>query len=396
MTMKVRALIVLVVVASTMWLAGCGHYTCGTTFGASSCSSSGGGLNQGTGGTTKGTYLFIADAGGIQGEVLDVSGGKLTANGSVSLPATNNVPGSWLAIAGEKFLYSAYPNIGFIYGFSISGSGTLTSISSVNPLLAAYLIGNLPAGTQGIISNPAGTLLFVADPSNELVYIYQIGTDGSLTPTGVPLALPPGFQPYNLAVDGLGKYLYVSNLVGGNTTEVAAYSISNLAPVNGSPFTLAIQQMQGEASGTYMVGVASTLNSGDHNVYLMAIDQASGALIAPPTAKSTSGSPEAVAVQPSAGGTLVYTFPFPGITSGQVEGFQISSGALNTIAGSPFAVSGDFGQFDQNGKYLFVVEDSGSATAVMSAYDVSASSTLATPVATVGWADGAWAPTDVQ
>jgi len=395
MTMKVRALSVLVLVASTMWLAGCGHYVCGTTFGASSCDAGGGGLNQGNGGTTKGTYLFIADAGGIQGEVLDVAGKKLSANGSVTIQATGNVPGSYLAIAGEKFLYSVYPDIGSIYGFSISGSGTLTALANVNPFLATFLFNNVPAGMQGMIANPAGTLLFLADPLGEKVWVYQIGTDGTLTPTGAPLGLPPGFQPYNLATDGLGKYLYVSNYVGGNTTEVAAYSISSLSAI-GTPSTLAIQQMQGEATGTYMVGVSSTLNSGDQNVYIMAIDQASGALITPPTAHSTSSSPEAVAVQPSAGGNLVYTFPFPGLTSGQVEGFQISSGALNTIAGSPFAVSGDFGQFDQNGKYLFVVEDSGSATAIMSAYDVSASSTLATPVATVGWADGAWAPTDVQ
>lgn len=395
--MKVRALIVLVLIASTMWLAGCGHYTCGTTFGASSCDAGGGGLNQGTGGTTKGTYLFIADAGGITGEVLDVSGGKLTANGSVTIQATGNVPGTYLTIAGEKFLYSAYPDIGSIYGFSIGGTGSLTALATVNPFIASSLFNNLPAGMQGMITNPAGTLLFLTDPLGQRVYVYQIGTDGTLsTASNSPIVLPPGFQPYNLAVDGLGKYLYVSNYVGGDSTEVAAYTINSLTAVNGSPFTLGIQQMQGEASGTYMVGVASTLNSGDHNVYLMAIDQASGALLTPPTAKGTSGSPEAVAVQPSAGGTLVYTFPFPGVTSGQVEGFQISSGALTTVAGSPFAVSGDFGQFDQNGKYLFVVEGSQTQTASMSVYDVSASSTLSTAVANVGWADGAWAPTDVQ
>ena len=69
------------------------HYNCGTTFGASSCSSGNGGLNQGNGSTTKGTYLLIADAGGIQGEVLDPTAKTISITpgfGTVSTPGTNN------------------------------------------------------------------------------------------------------------------------------------------------------------------------------------------------------------------------------------------------------------------------------------------------------------------
>ncbi len=43
MAMKVRALLSSVVVLAAMGLASCGHYTCGTTFGNSSCTSSGNG-----------------------------------------------------------------------------------------------------------------------------------------------------------------------------------------------------------------------------------------------------------------------------------------------------------------------------------------------------------------
>ena len=124
MTMKVRALLVASVLLAEIWLVGCGHYTCGTTFGASSCSPSGGGVSQGGGGTGTGaTYLFVADAGGIQGEVLDATAGtiKITPGfGTVSVP---NVPSEWMAIANAEFMYVGYPSTGQIYGWSIAGVG---------------------------------------------------------------------------------------------------------------------------------------------------------------------------------------------------------------------------------------------------------------------------------
>src|SRR5215469_7215891 len=47
MAMKVRALLSLGVVLFSMCLAGCGHYTCGTTLGGGSCTSSGSGISSG-------------------------------------------------------------------------------------------------------------------------------------------------------------------------------------------------------------------------------------------------------------------------------------------------------------------------------------------------------------
>ncbi len=45
MTTRVRALFAVVaLLPATIWLAGCDHYVCKTTFGNASCSSSGSGL----------------------------------------------------------------------------------------------------------------------------------------------------------------------------------------------------------------------------------------------------------------------------------------------------------------------------------------------------------------
>jgi len=389
MTMKVRALLVGMVMLAEMWLVGCGHYNCGTTFGNSSCSGGNGGLSQGGGGTVSGTYVLIADAGRISGEVLDPTTGSFSITpgfGTVSVN-TNN-PGDWMVLAGGH-VYTGYTDIGAIYGWTVNGNGTVTAISTVQNLTAAYLLNDISAGTQAMIANPNGTLLFALDQGTEEVNVYQIGTGGTLSSPSV-IQLPSGFKPYNLAIDGKGKYLYVSNIVGSATTQVAAYSISGstLTVVQGSPLNSSVQQMQGEASGTYMIGTSAT----DMNISVLKI-QSDGTL-GTPILKGSTDFPVTVAVQPNTGGNLVYAVDF----NGDVEGFTLdaSTGALNTVSGSPFGIGGVEAEFDPIGKYLFVEVSTNQASNVMDVFDVSASPQLSTITGSVGWADGAWQPFDVQ
>lgn len=391
-TMKMRVMLISLLALATMWMAGCGHYKCGATFGNSSCSAGGGGNTNGGQG---GTYLYIADAGGIQGEVIDVTTKSLKVTpgfGTVSVPT--NVPGNWMVTAQAKYMYTGYTSIGDIYGWALVGNGSITFVNSGQPFTATYLTGATSGGPQAMITNPAGTLLFATDPVGEQVHVYQIGSGGVLTEASTsPLTLPSGFEPYNLATDGLGKYLYVSNLVAGTTTsEVAIYTIAStgaLTVVTGSPFASTLQQMQGESSGKYMIGITSNFLSADGNVYVATIDQSTGAFSGV-TPFASGGFPNSLAVQPSSGGNLVYTF------DGGVEGFQLnlSTGALTAISGSPFTSSGVNGQFDQNGKILFVVEST-APTTILDAYDLTSSTSATTPIASVGWTQGAWAAADV-
>jgi 6-phosphogluconolactonase (cycloisomerase 2 family) len=406
MTMKGRVLLVGIVMLAEMWLVGCGHYTCGATFGASSCAAGSGGLNNGNGSNTTGAvYLFVADAGGIQGEVLDPTAGtiKTIPGGTVSITSgsTNAPQSDFMAVAQGKYMYSGYSTWlgGTIYGWSITAGGTLNAIAGTQPFSAPYLVSNFQVGSQAMITNPAGTLLFALDQTNNQVYVYTIGTGGVLaTAANSPMALPSGFTPFNLAVDGLGKYLYVSNDVNLRTTEVATYSIGSngaLAAV-GTPISSVIRQMQGDASGKFMIGTSGGFffNNGDNTLYVGAIGQ-SGALTV--TTTTITGVPAGVAVQPNTGGNIVYAFDFPSNTgNGTIEGFQfdLSTGALTAIAG--ITASGANGEFDPSGKYLFVVAASNGVASALDAYDVSASSALTTHVASVGWAPGAWQPVDAQ
>ncbi len=394
MTMKVRALLVAIVMLAEMWLVGCGHYNCGTTFGASSCSSGNGGLNQGNGSTTKGTYLLIADAGGIQGEVLDPTAKTISITpgfGTVSTPGTNNIPGDWMVIAGGKFMYSGYSGAGLIFGWTLNGNGTITDISG-SPLAALYLFTNTGAGTQAMVANPAGTLLFVLDQNSEQVDVYQIDSTGALSSNPAIIQLPSGFRPYNLAVDGQGKFLYISNVVGLATTQVVVFNISSTTLSPAVPMTL--QQMQGEASGTFMIGTSANTSNTDNNLHVMSINSSTGALTEVGTGLPTTDTPALVAVQPNAGGDLVYSVDF----SGAVEGasLNLTTGSLTAVAGSPFSIQGLSAEFDPAGKYLFVVEGTSLSHSSLFGFDVSASSSLATPLASVGWAAGAWQPFDTQ
>jgi len=49
MTVKFRALSVTALALATLWTVGCGHYTCGATFGSSTCNASGNGISGGNG-----------------------------------------------------------------------------------------------------------------------------------------------------------------------------------------------------------------------------------------------------------------------------------------------------------------------------------------------------------
>lgn len=400
---------------------GCSTGTPGVTGGTSGGTSGGSSPPPGsciitsTGGTAAtGIYVMVADAGGIQGEFADTGLKKMSITpnfGTVSVDT--NDPGDWMVIAQQKFMYTAYTDTtdgGKIWAWSVSGKGLLTTLNPPN-VSAPYLtntpvtggtFGTANAGWQGMITNPAGTLLFVVDQTSgsEAIEVYQIGSAGLLTgPTKT--ILPSGFVPFNLAIDGQGKYLYVSNIQGLQTNSVMAYSFDGtgtLTPVPNSPFPSPIQQMQGESTGKFMIGTSGGVFASDSNLYIASI-QSDGELTITPT--PVLGVPTEVTVQPNSGGNLVYAFDFPNgsSNSGAVEGFTFdaSAGTLTEMANSPFtAVLGAHGEFDESGQFFFFSTSTSASAVALYSYDVKASPDLSTPLASTGWSPGAWAPLDAH
>ena len=419
MMKTVRALLSLIVGLAIMGLAGCGHYNCGITFGASSCTPSGSGLGTTGGTSTTAAFAFAIDtAGTIDGYTLNTTAGTFGPTPSYTGPT---VPpsdfGTGMVVAQSQFLYAGFYTAGTLYGWSINPTtGALTAVNG-SPYSAPFM-GTVPSSLQAMITNPAGTMLFIADASPSEIWVYLIGTDGTLTAVaGSPFSTGT-LQPGGLAIDGLGKYLYVTQNFSNHTgSEVGAYSIGSngaLTIVPGSPFAYPMGEVHGEPTGKYLIGTTgNTLSISGVDVdqlWVFGIQQsgANAGAIAPVSGSpfTTTFSPYSLAVQPNASGNLVYSFGLNDADTGYnpVEGYQInpSTGFLTAINGSPFtnAAIGYWGQFDQSGAFLFLYSSvfnssTGTVTNQLGALDLGTNGVLTEPTSPVTLAtQGYWAVTD--
>jgi len=372
MAMKVRVLFGSVVVLTMMWLVGCsGHYTCGVTFGSSTCT-------PGTTTTTPSSanaFAYVVDQGGtIDGYALNANAKTFgTVSTYIAPTIAKNTGGVGVVVAQGKFLYAVFEDLQLIYGWSIDTSGNLKALANFPLSVPISGIAGSTYNQQVVITNPAGTLLFISEFSNEQILVYQISSTGTLTAaTGSPFStLPASLEPQNLAMDAQGRFLYVSEDSGTHSGSfVVGYSVSSAGALTQIPGTwgnsIPIWEMQGDPSGKYMVGISgkvqSLFGSDDKNLYVYSIDQTTGALSAVIGSPfGTVYAPFNIAMQPkSTNGEFVYSFSLnaTGTATNPIEGYQLdpATGALKVITGSPFNVStpSAFGQFDQSGSYLFV------------------------------------------
>ena len=246
MAMKVRVLLSSVVLLSTMWLISCGHYTCGATFGNSTCTAAGGGLNQGGGNNISVTaFLYFVDlgAGQMAAEGLNVSNSQTFHPLTSFVSPTGFVGGEGgMAVVNKQFLYIAGNSV--LNGFLIDPTtGALTALT-----------GSPHLGISGltIAADPQGRFLFVGGAN--VIYAFTINVDGSLTVvSGSPFSNANG-TPTQLVTDGAGKYLYALN---GATIEEYSYNQTNgiLSTIAGTPFPAGMSMIASEKTGTYLLGI---------------------------------------------------------------------------------------------------------------------------------------------
>ena len=366
MTMKVRVLWAAVLLVGTMCLAGCGHYTCSTTFGASSCGSSGGGLSQGGGTSLTQTALvyFVGDkTGGLAAEGINLANSQTFAPvANFVSPVVPQTTDYGVVIVGKKYLYILFSN-NSLYGFSIdAGTAALTAVP------------NSPYSVTGIsiASEPTGQFLFVGDASGVTMYTVN-ANDGSLTAiVGSPFSTG-GLAPIQMATDGMGKYLY-----GVTGAEILAFSYgtTGMTAVPGSPFSasnnaqFAVVQVAGDKSGKFLMGTTAEIGTSgvaDNSIYVFSI--VAGALV--PVSGSpfpTTNAPAYIAVSPANEDVYAFTETYvsPGITLDPIEGYSLdtTTGILAPLALSPFTtILSSNGIFDQSGQYLIAIGQETNATA---------------------------------
>jgi 6-phosphogluconolactonase (cycloisomerase 2 family) len=310
---------------------------------------------------------------------------------------------SAVAIAQQQFLYLPYASTGQLFAWSIDGgSGALTALNG-SPFAAPYAAG-LAQSSQPltpIITDPSGKYLYIADTTDSLIYAFSIDPlTGLLTPVG-PGSFATSVPPWNLATDGKGKFLYVSqgNATGeGQAMEV--FTITGGALSAGTSMAFNMWQVQGELTGQFMFGVDGHTGlqgdgiPADNNLYVFPIGV--NGVLGTPTAVPTTNAPVAVIVHPN--GKFVYDFSLVHSSGfdGPLEGFSLNptTGALTSL-GAPFSSLTTIpygGFFDQSASYMFV--HSSNTVGVLSVDGTTGIPTETSPTLGVG-TDGPWAIMDV-
>jgi 6-phosphogluconolactonase len=184
-----------------------------------------------------------------------------------------------------------------------------------------------------------GRYVYTANNSDNSISGYRIGSNGTLTPVpGSPF--PTAARPLSVAVDPLGRSVYVTNLVNKFLPgTVSAYRIGNegaLTPIPGSPFpagkgpwavavdflgrSVYVANSGGGTVSAYRIGLEGTLTQ-----------------IAELSLPGMTPFPTSVAVDLV--GRVVYLGDH---NNGTVDAYHIGPfGALAPVAGSPFQEPGE-------------------------------------------------------
>jgi len=273
-------------------------------------------------------------------------------------------------------------SVGASTGCSVSGTAvSVTNVAGTCSLTATQAADNNYSATT---SNAQTEFVYVTNGGSDNVSAYTIdATSGALTAVaGSPFGAGNG--PNAVAVDASGMFAYVANQnYPAASGTVSAYTINAtsgaLTAVAGSPF--------GDANGEpYGLAVDPTgkfvyaPNVFSYSVSAYTINGTSGALTAAGSPFGTGGNPEGVAVDPT--GKFVYV---PNSLSDSVSAYTMdaTSGALTAVAGSPFG-AGTTPQgvanvaFDPTGKFAYVTNANSNN---VSAYTINATSGALTPVA---------------
>jgi 6-phosphogluconolactonase len=435
-----RWLVGIFVMLGTLLLSNCSPYGCRVTFGSSTCTPSGSGLGTGGSGGSGGgggggggnnatptAFVYAVDqTGGATGNGTNgtIDGYDLSNSGSSFLPLQGYTaplipatdPGAGMVVVNKQFIYSIFELTGELAGWSINSStGALTALSGF-PMTVSF---NLPiaAGQFQMTTDPGGNYLFVSDSGDNEIFVYTINnTTGALTTaTGSPFAVP-AIEPGNITTDGLGRFLYVSLGSAHEGGSFEAFSIGTggvLTFIPGSfVSTLGAWQLQGDASGKYLIGTSgnslSVSGADDLHLYVFSINQSTGIATATTGSPvSTQFSPFTIAMQPaSSNGEFIYSFGINDTDTGYngIEGFQLdpTTGVLAELSGSPFSnglTLGWWGQFDQAGSNLLVyssgTSSSGATFVQLAPLQVSSTGALTEPItaATLITA-GYWVVTD--
>ena len=324
-------------------------------------SASGCGSSSSTTATTQPNALLFAANTSRPGSVsaLTVTTGALGFIDGSPFATTGNSPLT-LAAVSNKFLYAGLPISGGVVttvlgrqaGAGAPGGILLMPIKTTNGLDTPQLFAK--GGDYGVIAvTPSGNALYAADQTNNLLAAFSIdGAKGTLTPIGPqgpPAGLPVGFDPFSIAIDPAGKFVFVANCDCTNSHNQGSVSVFSINTdgtlannVPGSPFHLGVAAVSAhpvalavspDSKFLFVASLAETPGANDE-VYVERVDSNNGALSdAVPGAPSVSlplvgSTPVTIAVGSSAAsitaGTPDSAYVYAGNTDGHTMSFFLN------------------------------------------------------------------------
>ncbi len=271
---------------------------------------------------------------------------------NVSVFAIDAGSGALTQVPGSPFAAGSYPN-----SVAIDPNGKFAYV--VNQTYPYYQ-GNVSAyainPASGVLTPMEGSPVFdstgepygvAVDPTGKFLYTPGVFSDVvsgyTISPTGGGLTQMPGYfwtsgEPEGIAIDPTGKFVYAPNTA---SNDVSAYTINSssgaLTQIAGSPFPSGgatpsgVENVAFDPEGSF--AYVTNVNSGEISAF--AINRVSGALSAIPGSpfQDPDGGPYGVTVDPA--GRFLYV---TNVNHDNVSGFAIDrmSGALTPVAGSPF------------------------------------------------------------
>ncbi len=187
--------------------------------------------------------------------------------------------------SGGKYLFVGNQVTNDIWVYSIGSSGTLTFVSSAQ-------VGASPGS---LTLSASGGFLYVPVPTFSAVYVFSVSA-GVLTQVGTPILVNGGVG--DLGIDPAGKFLYVPNPSLNTVTVLLIQSDGSLTAGPGlfatgaSPVAAATN-----ATGAFVY----VANSAATNLSQFQVDTTTGALTALTTSVAGTGTnPESIVVDPDA------------------------------------------------------------------------------------------------
>jgi 6-phosphogluconolactonase len=275
-----------------------------------------------------GKFLYVANPGQNEN---DISQFNIASNGTLTEP---NARISVAPNASEPKLLVMDPAGNYLYVMNVGSSNiSVFSIDSGTGVLTQAANSPFPIGSPllNMQLTPSGNLLYVSAATQPLGSIIGFSVNaGQLTPLGTTTT--DGINPYGLAIDPSGTYLYAANS-GGTSNSISVFTISSsgsLAEVQGSPIndiysdplTLIL-----DPSGKYLY----VANQASNNVAVYSITAGLPAILTTSTttgAFSTESSPSFLAADPSG----KYLFVGNQGSSAGIQAFGVSNGNLTALS----------------------------------------------------------------